>query len=285
MEILSRLTSQTTTHDGVESQEVIRKRAQEALKDKTYLLVLDDVWEQDVHKWENFKNSLWELTSTMGNNIIITTRNEKVASIVNPFHIHVLEGLSEKECWSIIKAEAFGEGDDPSEYETIGENIARKCCGLPLAAEVVGRALRRKPIEEWISIERSWLSEDEGRLFILNKLRSSFDNLSLPSLQNFDNYLALPSLQKCFVYCSIFPKGHRILKQTIIELWMAEGFLKTDDMESEGNDYFNALLHNSLLLAGDRDDHGNVESCVMHDLVHDLGTYFLGCTSYYINKH
>ncbi|XP_057781549.1 disease resistance protein RGA2-like [Salvia miltiorrhiza] len=60
---------------------------------------------------------------------------------------------------------------------------------------------------------------------------------------------------------------------------MAEGFLRPDgdeDMESVGDKFINVLLHNSLLQASLRDDYGNVEGCVMHDLVHDLACSVLG---------
>ncbi|KAL1535475.1 putative disease resistance protein RGA4 [Salvia divinorum] len=70
----------------VESRDDILEKLEEALKGKTYLLVLDDVWNEDVSKWEGFMNSILGVTSTKGNGIIITTRSEKVASIVNPTH-------------------------------------------------------------------------------------------------------------------------------------------------------------------------------------------------------
>ncbi|XP_041994185.1 putative disease resistance protein RGA3 [Salvia splendens] len=64
-------------------------------------------------------------------------------------------------------------------------------------------------------------------------------------------------------------------KQKVIELWMAEGFLQLDEryeMESVGNKFFNVLLQNSLLIVAQRDIYGDVWSCVMHDLVHDLAS-------------
>ncbi|KAL8479639.1 hypothetical protein ACS0TY_026515 [Phlomoides rotata] len=92
-------------------------------------------------------------------------------------------------------------------------------------------------------------------------LKLSYDNL--PS----------PSLKKCFAYCSIFPKGARMLRIDLIELWMAEGFLEADqrsDMETVGNKIFNLLLHNSLLQVWFKDGYNDVSRCSMHDLVHDV---------------
>ncbi|XP_057778373.1 putative disease resistance protein RGA3 [Salvia miltiorrhiza] len=77
---------------------------------------------------------------------------------------------------------------------------------------------------------------------------------SLKIIQKFLN-----DAEKCF----------EITKQELIELWMAEGFLQgdgRDDMEFVGEKFINILLHNSLLQVSQRD----VESCGMHDLVHDL---------------
>ncbi|XP_042026382.1 disease resistance protein RGA2-like isoform X1 [Salvia splendens] len=260
--ILCKLTKKTS--NGVESRDNILEKLQEALKGKTYLLVLDDVWNDDVMKWEDFINSILGVTSTKGNGIIITTRSQKVASIVNSFHIHLLNGLSDEDCWSIIKAKTFDEnGEVPSAFEMIGRKIAKRCQGLPLATNVVGGVLRGKSVEEWCFINENWVSDGEGGDNISNILKMSFDHLSSPSLK------------KCFSFCSVFPKGREIKKHDLIELWMAEGFLQPserDDMECVGNMFFNVLLQNSLLQVANKDDYGNVSECVMHDLVHDLAS-------------
>ncbi|XP_057781369.1 putative disease resistance protein RGA1 [Salvia miltiorrhiza] len=255
------LNNLTSCQVEIASREDILAKLKEALKDKTYLLVLDDVWNQDGLKWEDFMNSFSGVSCVKGNAIVVTTRNMEVASIVNTLHIHELKGLSKEECWSIIRAKAFGKKDVPSEFEAIGRKIARRCQGLPLAANIVGAVLRNKSEEKWRSVEEKWLSADEGGDNITNILRLSFDNLSLPSLK------------KCFAYCAMFPKGSQISKRKLIEFWMAEGFLpadERDEMESVGEKFINVLLHNSLLQVSKRDRHGNVEECGMHDLVHDL---------------
>ncbi|XP_057781718.1 disease resistance protein RGA2-like [Salvia miltiorrhiza] len=256
--ILEELTSDKGEN---ESTQAILSKLQNALKDKTYLLVLDDVWNEDRSKWEYFINSLLGVSSVKGNAIVVTTRSTEVASIVNPLHRHELKGLSVEDCWSIIKAKTFGEENVPSEFEDIGKKIASKCQGLPLAANVVGGVLHNKSEDKWRSIEEKWLSADEGGDYISKILRLSFDNLSPPLLK------------KCFAYCSMFPKGSGIIKQRLIELWMAEGFLQADgrdEMESVGEKFINVLLHNSLLQVSKRDFYGNVKECGMHDLVHDL---------------
>ncbi|XP_047976154.1 disease resistance protein RGA2-like [Salvia hispanica] len=265
--ILKCLTS--TDQVEVESREDILKKLQKALEDKTYLLILDDVWNEDRPKWDDFINSLVGVTSTKRNAIVITTRNTEVASTMLSLHTHELKGLSDEDCWSIIQAKTFGKEDIPLEFEAIGRKIATRCQGLPLAANVVGGVLCNKSKEEWLSIEEKWLSYNEGD-HITKILKLSFDNLSLPSLK------------KCFAYCSLFPKGRRIKSQELIEYWMAEGFLEANgstEMECLGDKFMKVLLHNSLLQVAERDDYGNVESCVMHDLVHDLACSISGSSN------
>ncbi|KAH6791373.1 hypothetical protein C2S51_006379 [Perilla frutescens var. frutescens] len=253
--------------EGATRQDIL-KNLQKAMKAKIYLLVLDDVWNQDLQKWGDFMNSFSGVTSTNGNGIIITTRNAEVAQIANPFYIHRLNGLSDEDCWSIIKAKALPNMDIvPSDFhEIVGEKIARRCQGLPLAANVVGGFLLNKSEQEWLAIQEKQLSVDDGDN-ISKILRLSYDNLSSRLLK------------KCFVYCSIFPKGERIVKQELIELWMAEEFLGGNDMESVGIKFLNVLLQNSLLQVAERDDYGNVRICVMHDLVHDLACSVLGSSN------
>ncbi|XP_047976191.1 putative disease resistance protein RGA3 [Salvia hispanica] len=250
------------SHDQVEveSRQAILKRLKKALKDQKYLLILDDVWNQDHPKWDDFINSLVGVTSTKRNAIVITTRNMEVASTMQSFHKHDLKGLSHEDCWSIIQAKTFGKKDIPLEFEEIGRKIATRCQGLPLATNVVGGALCNKLEDEWLSIEEKWLSHDNGDR-ITKILKLSFDNLSLPSLK------------KCFACCSVFPKGRKIKSRELIEYWMAEGFLeanRSSEMECLGDKFVKVLLHNSLLQVAEIDDYGNVESFVMHDLVHDL---------------
>ncbi|XP_042027634.1 putative disease resistance protein RGA4 isoform X2 [Salvia splendens] len=265
-EILKGLPSSSYSEVETESRQDMLKRLQEALKDKTYLLILDNVWNQDRPKWEDFINSLLDVTSIKGNAIVVTTRITEFATIVRPHHTHELKGLLENDFWTIIKEKSLGKQDFPSELEAIGKRIATRCQGLPLAASVFGGIMRDKSEEEWLSVEENWLSH----IVDITKILSlSYDNLS--SL----------SLKKCFTYCSIFPKGHKIVRQELIDLWILEGFLQHDernDMETVGNNVFNILLHNSLLVVEERDVYGNVESCVMHNLMHDLASSLLSGT-------
>ncbi|TQD95438.1 hypothetical protein C1H46_018923 [Malus baccata] len=249
-----------------DNQNALLLSLNEELKDKKYLLVLDDVWNEDSKRWESFMECLSKLSSAKGSKIIVTTRKDKVAlTSERLLPRHVLGKLSGDQCWSIMKNRAFTNNSDP-EFDTIGREIAENCGGVPLVAKVLGGILHtKKSIEEWSSFKNSkiWNNLLKEEDIIMPVLRLSFDNLESPSLK------------QCFAYCSIFEKDFEIQRENLIQLWMAQGLLRAShdeskDMEDTGNEYFDILLQSSLFQDATMSDNGTVSKCKMHDLVHDL---------------
>ena len=99
-QILESLTHSSCT---LENKNVIYESLKEKLQGKRYLLVLDDVWNEDSHEWDTLKESLLGINPNIGNNIIVTTRSDKVAEIMRTLPKHNTKNLLNKECWEIIK--------------------------------------------------------------------------------------------------------------------------------------------------------------------------------------
>ncbi|GKV02185.1 hypothetical protein SLEP1_g14648 [Rubroshorea leprosula] len=246
----------------------------EVLEKKTFLLILDDVWNEDPTKWDSFSSCLSKILKTNGSSIVTTTRSGKVASVMEsiPMQSYKMQGLSDNECWLIIKEKllrsSIGTTSMPPDLEAIGQDIAKRCGGSPLIASVIGGTLSRQAnADTWEAIknDEAWKFNSGAGDEILPILKISFDRLPSP-------------LKKCFSYCAIFPKDFAIEKDDLVQLWMAVGFLQQSNescntMEDIGNDYFNHLLANSLFQDVEMDTYGNIKSCKMHDAVHDLALF------------
>ena len=96
---------------------------QEEIDGKRYLLVLDDVWNDDSEKWDKLKGFL--LGGARGSRILVTTREERLAKIAKTIGPYFLEGLNEEESWSLFKQMAFENGQEP-------ENVRIKEIGMEI---------------------------------------------------------------------------------------------------------------------------------------------------------
>jgi len=93
--------------------------------------------------------------------------------------------------------------------EQIAEDIAKRLGQSPLVAKVMGSRLsRKKDVTEWKAVLK--IGED------LSEPRRAL----MWSLEKLD-----PPVQRCFLYCSLFPKGHQFRIDEMVHLWMAEGLV------------------------------------------------------------
>ncbi|MED6176487.1 hypothetical protein PIB30_088652 [Stylosanthes scabra] len=245
------------THD-LGSFNSIQDALKEELSKKKFFIVLDDDFLAPFRY------------GAKGSTILLTTREANVGSVVQTnFHLHCLEPLSEDYCWSVFAANAsFPESNGNPTLEGIGKKIARKCDGLPLAAETLGCLCRKQDAEEW---EKFLRSEIWG--FSIN------DSKIIPAL--LVSYYQLPSyLKRCFVYSSLFPKDYQFGKDELILLWMAQDLLrppnKGDSLEEVGCKCFEELTSRLFFKKLQDDDDDDDDYFVMHDLLHDLAIFLAG---------
>ncbi|XP_068501516.1 putative disease resistance RPP13-like protein 1 [Phaseolus vulgaris] len=246
----------TNQKDDSGNLEMVHKK----LKEKRFLLVLDDVWNERPAEWEAVRTPL--SYGAPGSRILVTTRSEKVASSMRS-EVHLLKQLGEDECWKVFENHALKDGDLElnDELMKVGRRIVEKCKGLPLALKTIGCLLSTKSsISDWKNILESDIWE-------LPKEHSEI----IPAL--FLSYRHLPShLKRCFAYCALFPKDYEFVKEELIFLWMAQNFLLSPQQikhpEEVGEEYFNDLLSRCFF-----NQSSFVGRFVMHDLLNDLAKY------------
>ncbi|KAF8038062.1 hypothetical protein BT93_B0806 [Corymbia citriodora subsp. variegata] len=239
-----------------ESLHKLQIKLREKIDGKRYLLVLDDFWNPE--EWLKLKILL--VGGARGSKILITTRLGSVAELTCTTQPHFLGKLSESESHDLLMQLAFPKEEDIQDPDmlAIGKEIARKCYGVPLVVRTVGSLLFfKKTTLEWLDFKNYKLPEvsrEEDRIKSILKL--SYDHL--PS-----------HLKQCFAFCSLFPKDCVMKKQTLVNLWMAQGFIHPSGsrhLEDIAHEYFMDLLWSNFF----QDYHKDNETCKMHDLIHDL---------------
>ncbi|KAF5775974.1 putative P-loop containing nucleoside triphosphate hydrolase, leucine-rich repeat domain superfamily [Helianthus annuus] len=137
----------------------------EKLKDKRFLLVLDDVWSENFNDWENLVLPFH--SGARGSKVIMTSRKEQLLKMLGFDNLDHLETLSSEDALSLFALHALGV-DNFDSHPTLrpkGERIVEKCGRLPLALKAIGRLLRAKTDEEkWDEVLNSkiWDSKSVG---------------------------------------------------------------------------------------------------------------------------
>ncbi|CAJ2673549.1 unnamed protein product [Trifolium pratense] len=244
--------------------EQLQNHLRNTFVDQKFLLVLDDVWNENRVKWEELKDLIQ--VCAKGSKVLVTTRSHKTADMMSTNTSHILEGLSQKDSLSVFVKWAFKEGEDKKHPELmeVGENIVKKCGGLPLAIRTLGSSLFLKfDIEEWNFVKDSELwnlpQQDDG---ILPAIKLSYDQL--PSY-----------LKQCFACFSLFEKSFYYYDADVTGIWDALDFLPTQENGENSGDigkqlllelWSRSFLQNFVYIGGG--------FCFeLHDLVHDLALY------------
>ena len=134
----------TKSKDDSEDLEMVHGKLKEKLTGRKFLLVLDDVWNEDRDQWKSLQTPL--KYGAKGSKILVTTRSSKVASTMESNTIHQLKQLRENHSWKVFAKHAVQDDNSKlnSKMKEIGMKIVEKCKGLPLALETVGSLLHSK---------------------------------------------------------------------------------------------------------------------------------------------
>ncbi|XP_048138559.1 putative disease resistance protein RGA1 [Rhodamnia argentea] len=241
----------------------LQTRLQDTIKDKKYLLVLDDVWSNDSRRWKELRDLL--SVGANGSKIIVTTCNSEVASIMGTHPAHNLKGLSHRDSMALFKRWAFSEDENHPRPELleIGNDIVKKSQGVPLLVIILGSLLRTKDEERYWAYVRdseTWeLAEIEGNFLPVLKL--SYDDLPT-------------HLKQCFPILSLFPRGQEIWAHHLARHWIALGLIRPTReklaLEDVAIEYVKDLWKRGLIQEVREQELTLVFK--VHDLVHSLAT-------------
>ncbi|KAJ8450386.1 hypothetical protein Cgig2_004843 [Carnegiea gigantea] len=132
------------------------------LENKSYLVVLDDVWK--IEALQEILPALPRGTSNRGSKIIITTRNRDVTRfqiLEQKQHIHEPKPLTEEEAGQLFHKFTLSHRQtyNMKSFENLGKEMLEKCDGLPLAIVALCGILNAKDsIREWQQVKESVLA-------------------------------------------------------------------------------------------------------------------------------
>ncbi|KAI5435282.1 hypothetical protein KIW84_021918, partial [Lathyrus oleraceus] len=244
--------------------EQLQSRLRHELSGKKFLLVLDDIWNDDRAKWIELIDLI--KVGATGSHIIVTTRSNSIASMTGTLPSYVLKGLSQDDCLSLFVKWAFKE-DEVIKYPDlveIGKEIVKKCAGIPLAVKTLGSSLFSKyDLNKWIFVRDSEIwNIEQRRDDILPALKLSYDQM--PSY-----------LRQCFVYFSLYPKDYTFFRNDITRLWVALRLVQSrngsEQLMDIAREYIDELNSRSFLQ--DFKILGYFGTFKVHDLIHDLARY------------
>ncbi|KAL0385205.1 UNVERIFIED_CONTAM: putative disease resistance RPP13-like protein 2 [Sesamum radiatum] len=231
-----------------------------SLKDKKYLIVLDDVWSQEIC----YELELLFPNNFKGSRILLTTRIHDVARY-DALNHHVRKRFLNKESWRLLCGKVFGEEEPcPPQLEEAGKKIADKCEGLPLAIVAVAKHLRKadKTLEYWK------LAEEE--------IPAIFNADDVMSKKLMLSYMHLPQhLKVCFLYLGVFPHGYQIAASKLIKMWCAEGFLEQHEwniLEDTPMKCLSGLVGRNVVLISAFSSSSRIKTCKVHSVFWHLCT-------------
>ncbi|XBI31384.1 hypothetical protein VPH35_054953 [Triticum aestivum] len=223
--ILSQVCQQELPSTDIQDEGKLIDTIREVLKNKMYLVVIDDIWSTQARKI--LKCSLF--LNDLGSRIMTTTRSIDIAkSCCSQRHDHVYEimPLTAANSKSLFFKRIFGSEDIcPPQLEEVSSEILKKCGGSPLAILTIAMVYN--------SIG-STLGKDPGVEEMRRILSLSYDDLP-------------HHLKTCLLYLSIFPEDYEIERDRLIRRWIAEGFIDTNVKIQYDDQAVSCRVHDMIL--------------------------------------
>ncbi|XP_078161624.1 disease resistance protein RPP13-like [Carex rostrata] len=233
-----------------------------SLRERKYLVVLDDLWSSN-NIWTQLQAALPNANN--GSRVLITTRFINLAEEADIISIpHKIEPLNEDESKHLLLKKVFPNRfakECPNGVLPIVTQFTKKCNGWPLALVVVGGILSRKNPDHitWDEVMQKMDWQTDGSIFT-GVISTSYEDLPI-------------ALKPCFMYFGVFPEDYQMKATTLIQLWIAEGFIRQEgikSLEDIAESYLEELVERCMVQVSRRSCVSKIKYCHTHDLLRDL---------------
>ncbi|GMN65220.1 hypothetical protein TIFTF001_034284 [Ficus carica] len=241
--------------------------AQALMRRNKCVLILDDVWNHFLLEKVGIP------VKANGCKLILTSRSLDVCRKLGCQVSIKVSPLSEEEGWDLFVEKLERRVPFPHELEGIARSVERECAGLPLGIITMAGSMRGvNDVCEWRNalekLKQSKREQDDMETDVYQVLRVSYRSL-------IDS-----NVQKCFLYCALYPEDYKIKREELIERFIDEGLIermKTRQAEFDRGHTILNKLENVCLLEAAMDYLPFEKKCVkMHDLVRDMALQIAG---------
>ncbi|XP_017975240.1 PREDICTED: disease resistance protein At4g27190 [Theobroma cacao] len=228
------------------------------LKDKKFLLLLDDVWERMDLEAVGIPNP----SSRNGSALILATRKLEVCGDRHPINVIKMETVSKEEAWELF-CEQVGGIVNARGIQSFAQGIVERCGGLPLLVIVTGRALSgEEDVFAWEQAFKQFSGPYRDMTDcndMIQLLKFSFDRLKLHDIQT------------CFLHCALFAEDEEVNISEFVKYCIQEGLIAGSmaDAYKRGHDIV-TILERAFLLESTSN-----HSIKMHDMMRDLALAIL----------
>ncbi|XP_039120561.1 putative disease resistance protein At4g10780 [Dioscorea cayenensis subsp. rotundata] len=278
-----KLQKEISTRLGLQPPHYEKNDIFEFLKNKDFLLLLDDIWEKvelpeklGIPLAHHQSQNCEDRSQRCKHKVIFTTRKDDVCARMKADKKIKVECLDGEEAWHLFKQHANKETiNSNAGIKKIAMKVMEKCLGLPLALKVIGGAMsnKKKP-EEWRDMLRSLVNLD------INIVTGIEESLFCTLKLSYDN-LADDTLRQCFLCCAQWPEDKEICAFGLIEYWIGIGLI--DDFRNIGEAFdkgynlignLNATCLVELNTRPDGEDY--VKDYVkLHDVIRDMALWIV----------
>uniref|UniRef100_A0ACD5X471 Uncharacterized protein n=1 Tax=Avena sativa TaxID=4498 RepID=A0ACD5X471_AVESA len=268
-EVLARILQQVAANtsvpvagtQAVTEEENLIESISNLLKNKRYLVIIDDIW--NWREWEVIMKSI--PTNNLGSRIVGTTRIKAVADRwykdshgPNALLQKMLPNWDREKGWFYqiginniasgmvaMKVDLVAEGLDDDHF------IVQMCGGTPLAVLCMLSAVaaeREKLGQQGLHAKTCAVQDEIEKHVKENGIHNTpgFEPL-VESLQLGYDDLPHHMLKTCLLYCSIYPHDYHFEKDVLVRQWISEGFVCK---EEEAHGYFEELVNRGFIMRG-----------------------------------
>ncbi|VFQ98919.1 unnamed protein product [Cuscuta campestris] len=264
--IQSRIAERLEMQIGIgESDERIVSRLCSRLRERCFLIILDDVWDAiDLDKV-----GIPRLEGLTGSKVILTSRSLEVCNEMETDHNFEVCCLRDNEAWDLFSEKVGEEVANDDEIKPHAEKVVKECHGLPLAITIVGASMSKKRrVSQWQDalgyLQRSMPLNPKVEDKVFKPLKLSYDFLESTEDE---------PLKSCFLFLCLFPEDYEVPLQRLVQYWLAEGLLDErknyEELHNRCDTIVEKLKAFCLLECGIIDP----SHVRMHDVVRDVGIW------------